>query len=82
MANDVLIRLFEGSKSPGVCRGCEAPIDWFDTLSGKHMPMNRGAVPRKSETDPATARVVAFYAAEDSHWNSCPAREQFKRKAK
>jgi hypothetical protein len=75
-----LIRLFEDSKAPGRCRGCEAAIDWFETLAGKKMPMNPDAVPRKSEKESGSfGRVVAFYAAEDSHWNTCPEREQFKR---
>jgi hypothetical protein len=75
---DQLIRLYEDSKQPGQCRGCAADIDWYETFAGKHMPMNRGAVPRKSENDPDTRRVIAFYAAADSHWTTCAARDQFK----
>lgn len=75
-----LIRLYEDSRSSGTCRGCNAPLDWYDTLSGKHMPMNAGAVPRKSETDPATWRVIAHFSAADAHWNSCPERAQFGRR--
>jgi hypothetical protein len=74
---DQLIRLYEDSKQPGTCRGCGARLEWFETLNGKQMPMNAGAVPRKSEQDPQSWRVVAFYAAEDSHWNTCSARVKF-----
>lgn len=73
-----LIRLYEDSRSPAICRGCDAPIDFFETFPKRaNMPMNRGAVPRKSENDPDTRRVVAFYAASDAHWASCPAAERF-----
>lgn len=81
MADDVLIRLFEDSKQRGVCRGCQASIDWYETLGWKRMPMNANAVPRKSETDPATNTVIAFFAASDSHWNNCPDAAAFSRKA-
>lgn len=76
-----LIGLLEDTKSPGRCRGCEAKIDWFETPAGKRMPMNRGAVPRKSEKD-SQWRLVSYYAAADAHWATCPAREQFKRSRK
>jgi hypothetical protein len=79
---ETLIRLYEDSRSPGRCRGCEAPIEWFDTLNGRKMPMAAGAVPRKSETEAATQRVIAFFAAADAHWASCPARENFRRSAR
>jgi hypothetical protein len=74
--SETLIRLLEGTKKPGRCRGCEASIDWYDTLAGKHMPMNAGAVPRKSEQDDQW-RVVAYFASSDSHWATCPERQQF-----
>jgi len=79
---DPLIRLFEDSRRPARCRGCEARIEFFETRSGKQMPMNAGAVPRKSESDPHTRRVIAFYAAADSHWATCPAADDFGRKGK
>lgn len=80
--NEQLIRLFEDSRQPARCRGCEAEIDFYETLTLKRMPMNRGAVPRKSESDPATRRVVAFFASADSHFATCPAAGQFSRKAR
>jgi hypothetical protein len=77
-----LIRLYEDSRSVGGrCRGCGAAIDWYETRRGKKMPMNAGAVPRKSALDPETNRVIAFFSAEDAHWKSCPAAEDFKRGA-
>lgn len=78
-APETLIRLFEDTEGLGVCRGCQAAIAWFKTLTGKSMPMNAGAVPRRSENDPETGRVVAFYSADDSHWATCPDRAQFGR---
>jgi hypothetical protein len=79
---ETLIRLFEDSRQPGDCHGCEASIEWFETLGGRRMPMNTGAVPRKSENDPATRRVVAFYSAEDSHFATCSERAQFSHKGR
>jgi hypothetical protein len=75
-----LIRLFEDSKAPGVCRGCEAPVEWYETVRSRRMPMNAGAVPRRSENHSGTGRVVAFFAASDAHWAICPQQELFKRR--
>ena len=82
MTTDTLIRLYEDSKQPARCRGCEADIEFFETLAGKRMPMNAGALPRKSEKDPVTGHVIAYYAAADSHWNTCPDRDQFSRRSR
>lgn len=78
--NETLIRLYEDPEKPVVtsCRGCGAPIEWYETLKGKKMPMNAGAVPRKSEKDPATGRVIIFMASSESHWSTCEKRAQFK----
>jgi hypothetical protein len=77
---ETLIRLV-GEPTRGTCGGrtCGAAIDWYETLRGKRMPMDAGAVPRRSETDQATGRVIVFMAASDSHWNSCPDRPEFGR---
>jgi hypothetical protein len=80
MTADTLIRLLEGTQRPGECRGCHARIVWVETLGGKRMPMNAGAVARKTETDPETRRPVGFYAAADSHWSTCPDANQFGRR--
>ena len=79
MTKETLVRLYEDSASPGTCRGCGVGIEWYTTIAGKHMPMNRGPVPRKSEKD-ADWRVVAYFSADDTHWATCKAREQFVRK--
>lgn len=82
MTKDTLIRLFEDSKAPATCRGCGAAIDWYETLNGRRMPMNRDAVPRKSETESETWRVIAFFDAADSHWATCPAADDFRAQRK
>jgi hypothetical protein len=74
---ETLIRLYEDSKQRAQCRGCDADIEFFETLRGSKMPMNSGAVPRKSETDPSTRRVVGYFAAADSHFVTCPDRARF-----
>lgn len=75
-----LIRLYEDSRAPGHCRGCEAPLVWYDTVNGKKMPMNERSVPVKSENEPGTGRVIAFFLASDSHWATCPDAAKFGRK--
>jgi hypothetical protein len=79
MVTETLIRLYEDTKKPGVCSSarCGAPLDWYRTLNDRGMPMNRGAVPRRSENEEGTRRVIAFFASSDSHWSTCPARAQF-----
>jgi hypothetical protein len=76
---ETLIRLLEETRTPGICRGCDARLDWYQTLNDKAMPMNAGAVPRKSEHDDQR-RTVAYFSADDSHWNSCPEMQRFKRR--
>lgn len=76
---ETLVRLFEDSVRSGLCGGCRAAIDWYETLNHRNMPMNAGAVPRKSEKDPDTWRVIAFFSSDDTHWATCPARAQFRR---
>lgn len=80
MSTETLIRLYEGSRGRTQCRGCGADIEFYETLSKRSMPLNAGAVPRKSERDPGTGRVIAYFAAEDTHWNSCPDAERFGRR--
>lgn len=77
-----LIRLYEDTKKPGICSAgsCRAHLDWYRTLNDKGMPMNRGAVPVKSENESETRRVIAFFSSDDTHWNTCPARQHFGRR--
>lgn len=82
MPAETLIRLYEDSKARAQCRGCGTDIEFYETLTGRKMPMNAGAVQRKSENDPDTWRVIAYYAASDSHWASCPESGQFGRKSR
>jgi hypothetical protein len=82
MERETLIRLYEDSKQRAQCRGCDADIEFYETLRGSRMPMNAGAVPRKSETDPTTWRVIAYFSSADSHFASCPRSADFSRKAR
>jgi hypothetical protein len=78
---DTLIRVYDNRRPQRAqCRGCEAAIEWFGTLRGKKMPMNAGAVPRKSEHDHQSGRLILFFAAADAHWNACPEKDRFGRK--
>ena len=80
---ETLIRLYNNAKPQRArCRACEADIEWFETLKGKRMPMNAGAVARKSEHEPDTRRLVLFFAADDAHWNTCPSAGEFNRRSR
>lgn len=79
---ETLLRLWEDGAARGQCHGCEADIVWYETLNAKRMPMNAGAVPRKSDVDPLTHRVVLFFAADDSHFTTCPEAAKFSAKVK
>lgn len=71
------IRLYEDPSTVSPCAGCSAHIRWYDTLSGRRMPMEVNAAPLRSER--IDGRVVVHFSASDSHWANCPARQRFKR---
>lgn len=78
-----LIRVFAltGPASPAKCRGCGASIVWHETLTGKRMPINAGAVPRRTEREgEGKRRTILFLAAADAHWATCPKRAQFSKR--
>jgi hypothetical protein len=81
MSDETFFRVYEGERG-GICRGCQAEIVWHETLSGKHMPINLGARPVQSEMDLMKRRRILFFRASDSHWSTCPAREQFHKRRK
>jgi hypothetical protein len=69
--HDSVVRLIVRSRNPSECRGCLAPIDWFQTIAGKSMPMNAGAIPERTDGG------IGFFHTSDSHWASCPQRSLF-----
>jgi hypothetical protein len=69
--------LVSGSRREATCRGCGADIAWFKTPGGKAMPMNRGAQPIAR---PLGGNTTAEYSTDDTHWATCPQRDQFKRR--
>ena len=71
------IRLRLVTKKAGQCSAasCLAPLDWYRTEHDKAMPMNRGAEAGRVEffgDDP-----IGTFNSADSHWATCPARQQF-----
>jgi hypothetical protein len=74
-----IVRVLERTKGRGRCNGCSAPIDWYETVAGRKMPMEGGAVPVKSENNTETREVVLLFDAKDSHWANCPKAGNFKR---
>lgn len=79
---ETLVRVWEDAAGRGVCRSCGADLVWYETLNARRMPMNANAVPRKSELDPATHRVIVFFAADDSHFTTCPEAAKYSGKEK
>ena len=70
---------------PAVCRSCGAPLTYYETLKGKAMPVNAGAVPVRTydDTDTGAApRRVLVFAADDSHFASCPDAKDWSRQTK
>lgn len=78
MPQPQFIRVYDGARG-GQCKGCRKEIKWFTTLSGKHMPMDLNAEAQKVEHDPLMKRTILYFRASDSHWQTCPVRDQFKR---
>jgi hypothetical protein len=74
---ETLIALYESSRKSGVCSACAARLDWYHTHpKQKAMPMNAGAVPRRSER--VAGEVVAYFSSDDTHWSSCPDAGRFR----
>lgn len=73
------IRLRIGTKRPGQCASvrCRAALDWYRTVAGAAMPMNRGAIAIALETDATTHEPIGLFNASESHWATCPARELY-----
>lgn len=63
---------------PGVCRGCLAEIEWYETVGGRSMPMNVGA--RAVSVKGREKNAVLAFAAADTHWATCPGAKSFKKK--
>jgi hypothetical protein len=74
-----IIRLLLPSTNTSHCRGCGASIDWYETLAGKNMPMNAGAVHVRTTGGGPNPEVGEFDNA-DSHWAACPVAPTFKKK--
>ena len=73
------IRLLLPMKNSARCRSCDAPIDWYETPLGRHMPMNGGAVHLKTHGGGPSPEVGEF-DTKDSHWATCPGIDEFKRR--
>lgn len=75
---DQLVRVYDDTRGRGTCRGCGAPLVWFETVAGKRMPFDGEPVARKSEHDDSR-RLVLFLSAEDTHFRSCPDAKTFRK---
>jgi hypothetical protein len=58
------------------CKGCGRPIYWVTTQAGKRTPLDRYV---DHGSDPSGRYVLV--ESDETHWSSCPAREQFARRS-
>lgn len=64
------IRLLLLKKTTTPCRSCGALIDWYETPSGRPMPMNAGAQPLNPIVN--LAMPIASFDSAGTHWATCP----------
>ena len=78
-----ILKVWDDTRGGGRCRSCEAPITWFQLTSGKRMPFNGEPTYVKTETDPATRRLIGHIdsSVDTSHFASCPESAQWRREA-
>jgi hypothetical protein len=79
------IRVKLGTRGLGRCRGCQAPLVWFETERGARMPFNVGyrvdEAPEIVDPTPHGGRLVmATISAEYAHWATCPQSAAFHRR--
>lgn len=76
------IDIWADTRGRGVCRGCGKAMEWAEVVaSGKKMPFDAPIVALTTLHDPTTHRVIEGVDLSTNHWGSCPAREQFRRRA-
>lgn len=76
---ETLVRVWDDTRGPGRCRSCDAKLTWFETVAGKKIPFDGDPVPRRSEHDPATRRLILYLGSDDVHWATCPDADRFRR---
>jgi hypothetical protein len=83
MSDVKTIQIFADTRGRATCRGCRAPIEWAEVVaSGKKMCFNGQIVALSTHHDPETRRLVEVVDLATNHWAACPARDQFRRKAR
>jgi hypothetical protein len=74
------LRVFDDSKGHGICRSCDAPITWFELVSGKRHPFDGDPVYVQTEHDQATHRLIGQIDQAESHFATCPQAKSWSRK--
>lgn len=76
------IEIYADTRGPGTCRGCGAAMEWAEVVkSGKKMCFTGTIVALQTRHDERTHRLIEAVAFDTNHWGTCPARDQFKRRA-
>jgi hypothetical protein len=60
---ELLRAKYTQTSANAICKGCQAPIEWWKTTSGKSIPMNP---------------MADDYAVATAHWSTCPNAKDFK----
>ena len=77
------IRVLEATRGRGRCRGCSAPLVWFETQGGMRIPFNEGYRVDSSEIlqlAEGGRGVIATISSAYAHWATCPVADQFRKR--
>jgi hypothetical protein len=68
-----ILKIYQDSRGPGICRSCGAVIEWAELMSGKRHPFDRIIV-RHTQFDMLNGREVQEVHTDDSpsHFQTCP----------
>lgn len=80
MGKATAVTIRTDTKGHGRCRAkeCQAAIEWYETFTGRRMPVNAGVVYLTTGTD-VDGRPLATISSDDVHWATCPAAPNFQR---
>ena len=77
-----VLKVFDDTRGFGRCRSCDAPITWFELVSGKRHPFNGPDLPvyLQTEHEPSTHRLIGHVDSAESHFATCPDADTFRRR--
>ncbi len=81
MGKATVVTVLLASRGENFCRGCNAPIVWFETKAGKRQPFNADAVavPLAAGLLPGEA-MFGTIESRYAHHATCPVAPAFRRR--